>query len=105
MLADCRFLPKNRVASASHVNIFACTTGRCRKTDPIDHQPRDEYTDIAIEIVIRISLLFLVIYFCLFVISPFLTIIVWGASWRLRYIRYNNGWRPVLAAMAAWLPR
>ncbi len=48
-------------------------------TDPIDHQPRDEYTDIAIEIVIRISLLFLVIYFCLFVISPFLTIIVWGA--------------------------
>ena len=32
-------------------------------TDPIDHQPRDEYTDIAIEIVIRISLLFLVIYF------------------------------------------
>ncbi|MDA1100596.1 MAG: AI-2E family transporter [Proteobacteria bacterium] len=48
-------------------------------TEPSELQPRDKIAGVAIDVVIRIGLLFLVIYFCFFVIAPFLTVIIWGA--------------------------
>ena len=48
-------------------------------TDTSDRKSRDQITDIAIDVVIRVSLLFLIVYLCVFVIAPFLTILLWGA--------------------------
>ena len=47
--------------------------------DTSDRKSRDQITDIAIDVVIRVSLLFLIVYLCIFVIAPFLTILLWGA--------------------------
>jgi predicted PurR-regulated permease PerM len=48
-------------------------------TDPFDLQTRDKVMAMAIDVVIRISLLFFIVYLCLFVITPFLSVIIWGA--------------------------
>ncbi len=48
-------------------------------TDQTELQARDKVMDITIDVVIRICLLFLVVYLCFFVIRPFLSVIIWGA--------------------------
>ncbi len=48
-------------------------------TDSDDFSSRDRIADITINIAIRLSILFLIIYICFFVLSPFMSILLWAA--------------------------
>ncbi len=47
-------------------------------TDPSDSKSRDQIFDATINVVIRIGLLLLIGFVSLFVIAPFLTVLLWS---------------------------
>ena len=47
-------------------------------SDRIDPKSREEISDIAIDVAIRVGLLSLLAFLCIFVVAPFITILLWG---------------------------
>jgi predicted PurR-regulated permease PerM len=47
-------------------------------TETTERRSRDEIAEIAIDVALRVGLLFLLAFLCIFVIAPFITILLWG---------------------------